>query len=242
MPNEDSVFDPDAVNDDTNAVTVDVLVGEGRKYKSPDELAKAYVNADSFIEQLKRDLATAKAEADVLKNASTPNSNANGNADPVNPNTPSTEDKNAPNAGGDDWRAKVRAEIENLTQEERFKKNILDAQEKMVEVYGSKEAAAKAIRERAQSLNVSVKWLEETAASSPSAFYATMEIQRQDAKSNNTPTSRSEVVTPTNANTGERTFRYYTELRKTDLGKYYSPAVQKEMFDQAKKLGQAFYN
>ena len=29
------------------------LVGDGQKYKTPEELAKAYSNADQFIEQLK---------------------------------------------------------------------------------------------------------------------------------------------------------------------------------------------
>lgn len=235
--NNVNVFDPSIVNDDP--ITVDVLVGEGRKYKTQDELAKAYVNADSFIEQLKRDLATAKAEADVLKNTNAPNNNANGEADPGKVQTP---EGGAPNAGGDDWRAKVREELQNLTQEDKYKNNILNAQAKTVEIFGSAEAAAKAIRDRANALNVSVKWLEETAATSPNAFYAAMEIQRQESnKSSNSPAAKSDIVVQPNTN-GDRNFNYYSELRKTNLAKYYSPAVQKEMFEQAKKLGSAFYN
>lgn len=51
---EDKPVDPTpAKTEDTGLLTA--LVGEKQKYKSVDELAKAYVNADAFIEQLKEE-------------------------------------------------------------------------------------------------------------------------------------------------------------------------------------------
>ena len=41
---------------DTAEPTVDQLVGEGKKYATVDDLAKAYANADMFIGQLKTDV------------------------------------------------------------------------------------------------------------------------------------------------------------------------------------------
>lgn len=43
------------------------LVGETGKYKTPDELAKAYIHADTFIEQLKAENAQLRAKAQESK-------------------------------------------------------------------------------------------------------------------------------------------------------------------------------
>ena len=63
--------------------SVSLLVGEGRKYKTLDDLAKAYLNADGFIEQLKaenQELRTKTVEAktidEVLERLSANQSNA----------------------------------------------------------------------------------------------------------------------------------------------------------------------
>ena len=50
----------DNQNTNTPAATTEgqlftALVGETQKYKTPEELAKAYTNADQFIEQLKEE-------------------------------------------------------------------------------------------------------------------------------------------------------------------------------------------
>lgn len=43
------------------------LVGEGQKYKTPEELAKAYANADTFIEQLKEENRKLREQAQAAK-------------------------------------------------------------------------------------------------------------------------------------------------------------------------------
>lgn len=43
------------------------LVGESGKYKTPDELAKAYIHADTFIEQLKAENAQLRAKTQEAK-------------------------------------------------------------------------------------------------------------------------------------------------------------------------------
>lgn len=43
------------------------LVGESGKYKTPDELAKAYIHADTFIEQLKAENATLRSKTQEAK-------------------------------------------------------------------------------------------------------------------------------------------------------------------------------
>jgi cysteinyl-tRNA synthetase len=57
-----------------NGEIVSALVGEGQKYKTVDELAKAYLHADTFIQQLKEEnqkyreqVASAKSIDDVLE-------------------------------------------------------------------------------------------------------------------------------------------------------------------------------
>jgi len=64
----------------TDAGLFTALVGEGQKYKTPEELAKAYTNADQFIETLKEEnrklreqAASAKTIDEVLERMSKQN-------------------------------------------------------------------------------------------------------------------------------------------------------------------------
>jgi hypothetical protein len=78
-----SIFNGESTNDTTTpAATTDgqlfpALVGDNQKYKTPEDLAKAYSNADQFIEQLKEEnrklreqTVSAKTIDDVLERMS----------------------------------------------------------------------------------------------------------------------------------------------------------------------------
>mgnify|MGYP000205087855 CR=1 FL=1 len=51
----------------TTSDIVSALVGEGKKYKTLDDLAKGYINADGFIEQLKAENRELKEKATAAK-------------------------------------------------------------------------------------------------------------------------------------------------------------------------------
>lgn len=138
------------------------LVGEKQKYKSPDELAKAYANADSFIEQLKEEnrklretAAQAKTIDEVLERISKANE---GKKD----DTPSQMDA-----------ASITSLVEQtLTGREAAKvkeANLLQADKLMKEKYGDK--AAEVFKAKAVTPDLQKVFME-LAARSPSDFVA----------------------------------------------------------------------
>ena len=230
----------DIFADPNEDVTLNTLVGEGRKYSNADELAKGYSNAEGFIQQLKAELAQerAKLQSNVI--------NADGNADPSSitaPNPPVNQEparSPAPDGNEVDWRQNIRKELEAITSEERYKKNVEDAAQAMVSRYGSKEKAQEAIQKRAVELGVSPEWLGDSAGKSPAAFFATMGVADK-ATDRTTPSPLSEVRSLNQGN-GNRNYAYYEEIRKTNKSQYFSPSVQKQMFEDAKQAGADFYN
>lgn len=240
MADEPNIFSPDPVNED---VTADILIGDGKKYKDANDLAKAYVNADTHIGELRRDLLAAKAELDVLKTNSTtrpndvPGEDTQQRQDPphVDPNIPS------PKVNEEEFRDTLRREVEALDQEKRASQNAEAAAQRLVEHYGDAAKANEAVRRRAQELGVSTEWLRDAAAKSPQAFYASMGID-QNATSRSSPAPRNDFVPDRQNMRGAKKYSDFEELRKTNKVKYYSPETQREMQELAREQGSAFYS
>lgn len=233
------IFSADPVETDTTITLAD-LVGEDKKYKDPDEVAKAYAHAEGHIRTLERDLAALRAQKDLEANK--PNNLPNPNPDPAQPDPADQPDlaRSDPNEEKD-FRSRIREEVQALSQEQRAVQNAETAAQKMVEVYGSVEKANEAVRTRAQELGVGTEWLRDAAARSPTAFYATMGINPDATPSNReTPAPHSEV----NLNRGDpkvRNFEYFDSLRKSDPKLYFSASVQREMMKEARAQGENFY-
>lgn len=218
------------------------LVGEGKKYSNPDELAKAYANIERHARTLEGENAEIRAQLDVSQ-ANTPNPNdGNNGREPVqNGDNRNEPPNNAPSSNSDgDFRSKIREEVKALNDAERQTANVEAAARKMVEVYGDANKANEAVARRASELGVSIDWLKDSAARSPSAFYATMGIDSQ-SMSQSTPSPHGNVVLD-NRNAGNvRNYAYYDKLRKDDPKLYFTAATQTEMMNEARKQGSDFY-
>lgn len=221
------------------------LVGEGRKYKDPDALAKAYANIEAHARRLEAENAEARAKLDTRDFKATTNNSSSDGQDGNNPShsdqNGGTPQDNAPPKQDVDFRSQIREEVKALNEQERMTQNIEQTAAKMVETYGSPQAANEALRKRAQELGVGVDWLRDSAARSPAAFYATMGIQSSGGSSPRmTPASGGGV----NLGTGgepTRNFEYYEKIRKDNPKLYFSSATQQEMLRQARAMGDNFY-
>jgi len=217
------------------------LVGEGRKYSDPDQLAKAYAHIERHARTLEAENARIRAERDV-KDATNHQQDPETREqeppqmrqDPPNSEAP----KNSSTPGSDDFRSQIREQVRALNEEDRAQANMDTAARKMVEVFGSEQAANEAIRKRAQELDVSVEWLRDSAGRSPNAFYASMGINAP-AGDRSTPSPNSEVRLTDNSK--QRNFEFFDRMRKDDPKLYFSAATQTEMLNEAKKQGAAFY-
>lgn len=242
MPN---IFDDTPSNEpeiNVDDITLDVLVGEDRKYKSPDELAKAYAHAEAFIAAQKADKIRLEAENKVLKDLTetprNPPVEPSKAPDGQNHDDPAAE-PNRENEEKKDLSALIKEELDRAKQETSFADNVNAVSEKLASYYGDSRKAQEAIAKKAQELNVSTKWLMDIAGTTPSAFYGIVGI---DAKSLSTPVSEGDVNTAAfGRQTNKKGFRYYEEIRKNEPKRYWSSEIQREMYAQARQLGEAFY-
>lgn len=229
------IFGDQPINDD---VTVDILVGEGKKYHDVNNLAKAYVNAEGFIEELKRENATLRAQKDANALNNTDGNNQQQSSTPQTTATP-TEPVKPQNT--EDLRTLISEVVENQNRTKQFEQNLEVSSQRMIEVYGNPAKAQEALTAKAAELGVNVEWLKDAAARSPSAFYATMGMPTAPTSTVNTPAPKNDVRLAPDLKNGEKNYSYYEDLRKTNKNLYYSAATQAEMHRLAREKGDAFY-
>ncbi len=220
----------------TNEVTIETLVGDNRKYKDPNELAKAYANADAFIEQLKRENAELKAQQELAARKA-----------PIDPAPQPKEPDPAPVSakpavnGGDDLAERIRAEIERNNAVKAQQTNLEQAVTALVQKVGSEQAANEMVRAKAAELGVSVDFLKSTAATSPKGFLKLVGVEDEQAPVTNTPGIRREVNTAALANTNSSavskpgTWAYFEKIRRENPNLYFSPRIQKELWEARQK-------
>ena len=205
----------------TDAGLFTALVGEGQKYKTPEELAKAYTNADQFIETLKEEnrklreqAASAKTIDEVLERMSKQN---------VAP-----EDDNPPVAGitPDVVQQLVEKTLEGREAAKSKTDNLLKADALMKEKFGEK--AAEMFKQRAANPE-KAKILMELAATDPIEF-VNLFGGAPAAPSNNMDTG-SMNTTSVASTGGDRskivgTKEWATKVRKEDPKTYWSQDFQ----------------
>lgn len=231
------IFSADPVEID---LTFNDVVGEDKKYKDPDALAKAYANIERHARTLEAENARVRAELDA-KQATNNNSGssetprqeppAEGDNPPPAPNPTPKQDV--------DLRSQIQNEIKAVTQQERARQNIDAAAQKMVDLYGSPAAANEAVRKRAQELGTTVERLQESAAESPSLFFATMGTP-SGGTDRSTPAPSSDYV-DRGGQGNQKDFEFFDKIRKDNPKLYYSAATQAEMMKSARELGASFY-
>lgn len=239
-----TIEENDNENKSEAQITFEALVGEEQKYKTPDDLAKAYGHADAHISKLEREMAEMRAENKVLKDlAETPKKKQEDDnlrsqepdpADDPSANRNKVVDENV------DLNSLIREELDKADKERSFSGNVNAVAEKLEKFYGSASAAQRAVAEKAKELNVGVDWLMDIAGKSPSAFYNTVGI---DQRSFSTPSAGGDVNTQSfGRDANRKNFAYYENIRKTDPKLYYSAGLRKEMFAQAQAQGERFYS
>jgi hypothetical protein len=197
------------------------LVGETQKYKTPDELAKAYNNADQFIETLKEEnrrlreqAASAKTIDEVLERMSKQNVAPEEDKPPVQGLTP------------DVVQQLVEKTLEGRKQQDTKTGNLLKADALMKEKFGEK---AEQMFKLKASTPDKARILMELAANDPAEFVSLFGVV------STTPTnnfdSGSVNTTSVTSNGGDRTRvegtkEWAAKVRKDDPNTYWSQEFQ----------------
>ena len=235
MPNP---FDEGTIPQEEVAVTLEDLVGEGRKYRDPNELAKAYNSADAYIQKLKADKLEADARAKVLQDLV----DARNAKPPEDRQTPPAQETPREERNTDqqvDISELVRKELSSAEEQRRKSDNINRAADTLSNHYGSPAKAQEAIRQRAEQLGVKFEWLRDVAADSPQALFASMGIT-PNARPSNSPGYTPEVNL-NDRGSSVKNYAYFENIRKQDVKLYNSAEVRKQMMDSARDLGDKFF-
>lgn len=231
--------------EEPGASYVDKLVGEGKKYKNTEELARAYINADMRIRELRdesEDQATTELMLkQVLEAVKSPTTPANTEEAPVT-DTGTTQ---RPAIGADDVKRAANEAVSAALGAEKAKGNAVRAWELLVQAYGNAPTARIAYEKATQSQGMS-KILNETGANDPAAA---VQIVTNLVPPTSMPTgSNAPGLDAGSANAkvpasgSAFTYTYCKEIRKKDPSLYRSKEFRAKMEKATAEQGDDFFN
>lgn len=212
---------------------VTLLVGEGKKYKTVTDLAKAKLEADTFIDTL-------KTENRDLREKSIPKEDVDKKLNDFltkfqeqNKATGSRE-QTAPELDSSKIAEIVRNQITLTEQERTAAQNIKAAQDKIEGKYGEK--AKEFLDKRAEELGMTRADFKTLSAKSPSALMKILGIDAAQATPSN-GVNQGSVNTESKFNTNNLSpdsWDYYHNIRRQNPTLYYSSAIQTEIFNKTR--------
>jgi len=222
-----------------------LLVGEGKKYKNADELAKSRIAADDHIHTIERENAELKAErerlqeaantkialSDVLEELKKANSEPTGEP-------PVISEEDIRNLVKGTLTEERKADIAN-TNRDRVNQAVLERN-------ANDPAKAKEfVNERAKELALTPKMAKELSETSPQAFLTLFGLSdsapapQAQVPQQQQSTEARETVVPAN----QRDQSYYTKLqREMGTTKFWgNKQLVQEMYKNAELMGEQFY-
>lgn len=230
-------------NVQTNESYVNQLVGEGKKFKDLESLARGKMEADRHIGEITKTLDELRAELakqDYAKSLLEQMSKGSETvAEQPTPNIPSSSNTENTTQSASDIESLVEKVITEKERSRTVNQNLAIASEEMEKQFGDK--AGQILKTKSIELGMSVERLKEIAAESPSAFFQMIGVNAKAKPTAPVATQSSIRSEGFNSNSQDRDFDYYQKIRKENRSLYYSPKVQNMMIQDRQRLGDKFY-
>lgn len=228
------------------------LIGEGKKYKTPDDGIKALYHSQAHIARLERENAEAKAALAERKNAedllalieqklktTTVEPSPGVNNQQVAP--PNDNNKNTETLSKEDI-ARLLDERLNVNKRQTVEEQNLNSVIKTLEDNwgpGFKQD----LKAKAQAMGVSEDYLLTLAKTTPQVFLSAVGGNvKRGSPTDSLPPRTSQRGTPANDNhTGLRTKSYYDKMRRENPKQYFSAQNQVQMHNDAMNLKEKFF-
>lgn len=237
-----SVFDtatpvPNETETNTEDTTVylDELVGEGKKFKDVEALAKGKAEADKLIAELKAkedEFAKNDYAKQLLEKMETQTT-----VPPVQtpePNKGTDEGATTP-ASTEDIESLIAKAIAERETKSAVTANLETVNKTLESNFGT-EAEAKVLA-KANELGMTKERLQSIAADSPAAFLSLMGTKQPEPT---VPLSSDRNTV--NLVSNERDFNYYQKLRKENPKAFSTSTIQKQMVEDKNRLGNKFFS
>lgn len=244
-----SLFDNTNQNDqvqiDPNKNYLEDLVGEGKKFKSIEDLARGKAEADMYIEHFKQRQDELRQDYERLKTEYEAGPKLKELIDQIAQNKQSQGD--AMNQDVREDKPVDLSKIEELVeqriqlnrQRERENENFSKVEKRLQQEYGPNYKAM--LKSTVDTLGLDESFVDDLARRSPDALFRTLGLdgQRRTDNFQSPPpsTTRPDQFSP---DAQKRTWSYYQKMRKENPIKYRDPKTQDQMFRDAVALGPAF--
>lgn len=224
-----------------------LLVGEGKKYKNEQDLAKSVLHSQTHIQRIEKENAemrelltkndrTARLEemiTQLLQKNSAPSNEA-----PPAREEPVDNGKNT--LSDEDLEAKFEQLLTKKTTEQTRRSNLSVVKDKLLETYG--DSFAEVVKQKGAELGLDENAINDLASRNPKLFFKTFDVQPTAPKS---PVSVKNELNSGITNVpsvGPKPRSHYLAIKQKDPAAYYKPAVQRQMEADALKLGAAFFD
>lgn len=236
---------PAAGGDTTQGSAVAILVGEGRKYKSVEDLAKAYMEGDGFLEKLKDENRNLREE--LVKSATFQDVLERLKAPPSSTAPDKGEQKGQQNVGlsAADVAQVVRDTITGMETARTRESNLLKADAAMKKLFGEK---AKEMFNTVANTPEMRAALMALGSVSPEKFVAIFQPAQQGSAGAAVDSQTSVNTAALQADTGAAARvldpgnkEFYDQMRKKEPSKYYSHEWQLKMHNAAQVDSDKFF-
>lgn len=221
-------------------------VGEGRKYKDNQELAKGNIHANHTINILKTRMD--QLRSDFMKEretslAQTSLQELNAKLEALQASLTATPPANQDEKLGikpEEFSSLFSQNLALAKEEEKSEANYRMVKNRLAEQFGKNSPAV--LQDKSNKLGLSPQFVENLARTSPDAFFNTFEMNQVQNDNNFQAPPRSSMRTDFTPNVAKRTYSYYESLRQKDPNAYYDPKIANQMMDDAFRYGEAFYD
>ncbi len=221
------------------------LVGEGKKFKSVDDLAKGKIEADGFIEKLKVENAALREALNTEANPDDILQRINGLLQAKERSTTNTHDQTSnqsTSTAAPLTEEKVLELLSKREQEEKIKQNVNSFNASVNKAFGNK--TGEVIATRLDELGMDEDTFKDLAARNPNAALRILGLREGgvSAGTMNPSVNTEAFFGDAGKGNGEvQNFAYFQNLRRELKERYYEPEIQKRVFEARKKLGDAFW-
>lgn len=232
---------------ETQENALEALVGEGKKYKDLEALAKANLEKDSFIERLQTEGSEIRQELEkrltideFMQKLEAKRLESGTSNDGTPPSEPPKEEISKEGLTREEISELLKQELSSQTKEQQKQSNLSEAISELNKIWGSDTKVK--LNQRASELGISVQELKAHAENNPKVFLSLVKPETPVQGSATSTVFQSSTDTgKTPATNGEKTKSYYDRMRKDNPKAYWSKTVQNEMHRQALKLKDDFF-
>lgn len=217
------------------------LVGEGKKFQTPAELARGKAESDLFIsrllqekEEMRNELTTRIKYEEFLDKLNSVKPQSNTPQEP--PEGERRQDTSA--LSPEELERFVMSKINQLDVQKTATQNLNIVEDKLRQVYGPN--ASQKLRQQAQELGMSEDELKNLASRNPKALFKLLGVDEQRPVDRFTTPPNSQISALPQG--GKRGKSFYDEIFNKDRDRYFSASVQKEIFETMKTMGIEEYN